>query len=77
MLTVNFKTDNSITKKVRKIKSVYVNCNAMHILIQGFRATWEEIRSTSTLLEGELKSPNFPNNYPSNKDQVYMQNSAN
>ena len=39
---------------------------------KGFRATWKEVTNTGTVEEGAIKSPNFPNDYPNNKDQVHF-----
>ena len=34
---------------------------------KGFRAEWKAVKATSG---GRIKSPDFPHNYPNNKDQV-------
>ena len=44
----------------------------MYFDIKGFRATWKEVTNTGTVEEGAIKSPNFPNDYPNNKDQVHF-----
>merc|ERR1719154_1054154 len=40
---------------------------------KGFRATWREVTGSVTLVNsgGSIKSPDFPNNYPNNKDQEW------
>ena len=43
---------------------------------KGFRATWKEVTNTGTVEEGAIKSPNFPNDYPNNKDQVHFRKPA-
>ena len=44
--------------------------NNVYFDFKGFRATWKEVTSSGTQAEGAIKSPNFPNDYPNNKDQV-------
>ena len=70
-LTVKFKTDYSVGAKVRQRLSQMSSCNNnVYFNFKGFRATWKEVTSTGNLAEGAIKSPNFPNDYPNNKDQV-------
>jgi len=43
------------------------------VIAKGFRAKWREVTGSVTLgnSEGSIKSPDFPNNYPNNKDKEW------
>ena len=38
---------------------------------KGFSATWKEVEANAVDTSGEITSPNYPENYPDNKEQEY------
>ena len=37
------------------------------VVMKGFRATWKQVTASSG---GNIKTPNYPNSYPTNQDKV-------